>query len=82
MANLELAESDAWETFRVAPVLTTDQSLHHLHAVQVVVDLEEGIKHEQLADGIAKVQQLHRQIGCYKVVTVQFSYKNKHRKLT
>ena len=76
VTDLKLAESDAWKTFRVAPVLATDQALDHLHSVQMVVDLEEGVEHEKLTDGIAEVQQFDCQIGCYQIVTVEFSYKN------
>ena len=75
MTNLKLAQRDARKTFRVSPVLTADQSFNHLHTVQMIVDLEEGVEEEQLTDGIAEVQQFHRQIGCYQVVAVQLSCK-------
>lgn len=56
VTNLKFAERHAWKAFRVSPVLASDQSLNHLHAVQMIVDLEEGIEHEQLTDGVAQIQ--------------------------
>jgi len=77
VSNLELAERDARKAFRVAPVLgvapvlAADQPLDGAHAVQMVVDLEERVEHEQLADGVGEVEQLDCQVGRYQVVPVQ-----------
>jgi len=76
VTDLKLTQRDAWKTFRVSPILAADQPLNHLHAVQMVVDLEEGVKQKQLPDGVAEVQQLHRKIGCYQIVAVQLSCKH------
>ena len=56
VTNLEFAQRDAWKTFRVAPVLAAYQPLNDMYAVHMVVDLQEGIEHEQLTDGVAEVQ--------------------------
>jgi len=43
VSHLKLAQSHARETFRVRPVLATDQLFDDVDAVEVVVDLEEGV---------------------------------------
>jgi len=62
--------------------LAADQPLDGANAVQVVVDLEESVEHEQLTDGVRKVQQLHGQIGRYQVVPVELTCNATHRLLS
>ena len=71
--DLELAQGDAWEPLRVPPVLAPHQTLHHVNAVHVVVDLEEGVQQEQLTDRVDDVHDLDHHVAGDQIVAVEFS---------
>ena len=73
VAYLELAECDAREPLRVAPVLAADQLLDDAQAVHRVVDPQERVQQEQLADGVDDVQQFDGHVAGDEVVAVQLA---------
>jgi len=57
----------------VAPVLTTDEPVDDMQAVQTIVNLEEDIEQEQLGDGVDDVDQFDHHIAWDEVIAVQFA---------
>ena len=47
----------------VAPVLTADEPVDDMQAVQTIVNLEEDIEQEQLGDGVDDVDQFDHHIA-------------------
>ena len=71
--NLELAERHARKAFRIAPVLTADEPFDHVHAVHVVLNLEERVEQEQLPDGVDDVGDLDHHVRRDQIVAVELS---------
>ena len=71
MANLKLAQSDAGKALRVRPVLTADQPVHDVDAVQVEIGAEKSVEEENLSDGVRQVQHLDGEVRGDQVVAVE-----------
>ena len=73
VADLELAQRDARKPLRVAPVLAADQLLHNTQSVHRIVDPQERVEQEELADGAGDVQKLDGHVAGYEVITIKLS---------
>ena len=54
-------------------VLASDQLFDDMNAVEMVVDLEEGVEQKQLTDGVGKVHELDGHVAGDQVVAVQLA---------
>ena len=70
LPDVEVTHSHPREPLGGRPVLAHDQVFDHLEPVQVVVRGQEGVQHEQLADSVGDVEDLHGQVGGHQVVPV------------
>ena len=70
LADLEVAHGHPGEAARGRPLRARHQVLQHLEPVQVVVRRQEGVQHEELADGVGDVQHLHHDVHRQQVVPV------------
>ena len=59
-AHLEVAQSDAWESHvtQLGPVLVGGQIACHVESERVVLDGEDAVQQEELADHVGDVEEL------------------------
>ena len=70
LADLEEAMRDSRELGALRPALAAGQMVDHLEAVHVKVRAEEFVENEELADGVAQVEQLDEHVERDEVVAV------------
>ena len=71
VTNLKLAKGDAWKALRVWPVLTADEAVDDVDAVQVEIGTEESVEEENLSHGVRQVERFDGQVCGNQVVTVE-----------